>query len=293
MKFLITGAKGQLAQEFPGLLKDFNHEFLALDREALDISDPDTVMKTVSAYGPDVVVNCAAFNLVDKAEDESAAAFRVNAKGVKNLAIACKENGVLLVHYSSDYVFDGTKEDFYREEDETHPVNIYGESKLQGEQYLQEETDKFLLFRLSWVFGEGRQNFLYKLLEWSKNNSVLKVVCDQVSVPTYTKDIVSLTLFAVNRGLRGIYHLTNTGYASRYEVARYFLERMGLDNLVLPVCTDHFPLPARRPCFSAMSNRKLAAELNVEMPDWKTGVDRYVETIRTNTETGIDTGTGE
>jgi len=292
MKFLITGAKGQLGQEFPAVLKDFNHEFLALDRNALDITDSEIVARTVSSYKPDVLVNCAAFNLVDKAEEDSASAFRVNAKGVKNLAIACKQNGILLVHYGSDYVFDGTKEDFYREEDETHPVNIYGESKLQGEQYLREETDNHLLFRLSWVFGEGRQNFLYKLLGWSRENRVLKIVCDQVSVPTYTKDVVSLTMFAINRGLRGTYHLTNTGYASRYEVSRYFLERMALDNLVLPVGTDQFQSPARRPCFSAMSNRKLANELNVEIPDWQTGVDRYVESI-TRRGADIDAGTDE
>ena len=150
---------------------------------------------------------------------------------------------------------------------------------MEGERRLQDETDKFLLLRLSWVFGEGQQNFLYKLSEWAKNNRILRIVSDQISVPTYTKDIVSLTLFAINRGLRGTYHLTNSGYASRYEVARYFTERMGLDNLILPVNSDYFPVPAKRPYFSAMSNRKLADELNVEIPDWKMGIDRYIESV--------------
>ena len=149
-------------------MKDFNHEVLALDREGLDITDPDGVMKTVSQYQPDVVLNCAAYNLVDKAEEEPVAAFRVNAEGVRNLAAVCKKNNILLVHYGSDYVFDGTKEDFYKEEDDPNPVNIYGESKLEGERRLKDETDKFLLLRLSWVFGEGQQNFLYKLSEWAK-----------------------------------------------------------------------------------------------------------------------------
>jgi len=279
MKFLITGAKGQLASDFPAALKDFNHEVLALGREGLDISDPDCVMKTVSRYQPDVVLNCAAYNLVDKAEEEPVVAFRVNAKGVKNLAAVCKKNNILLVHYGSDYVFDGTKEDFYKEEDDPNPVNIYGESKLEGERRLKDETDKFLILRLSWVFGEGQQNFLYKLTEWAKKNRIIRIVSDQISVPTYTKDIVSLTLFAINKGLRGTYHLTNSGYASRYEVARYFTERMGLDNLILPVNSDYFPVPAKRPYFSAMSNRKLADELNVEIPDWKMGIDRYIESV--------------
>ena len=114
-----------------------------------------------------------------------------------------EKSNILLVHYSSDYVFDGTKEDFYTEEDEPNPVNRYGKSKLDGEIFLREETDRFLLFRVSWVFGEGEQNFLYKLSEWAKKNRVLKIVCDQISIPTYTRDIVNLSMFAIQKGLRG------------------------------------------------------------------------------------------
>jgi dTDP-4-dehydrorhamnose reductase len=140
----------------------------------------------------------------------------------------------------------------------------------------EEEIDNFLLFRVSWVF-EGKQNFLYKLLEWAKKNRVLKVVSDQISVPTYTKDIVSLTMLAINKGLRGVYHLTNSGYASRYEVARFFIERLGLNNLILPVGSDYFPSPAKRPYFSAMSNLRLSKTLDVHIPDWKVGIESYVE----------------
>jgi dTDP-4-dehydrorhamnose reductase len=279
MNILITGANGQLARDFQKELKNYNHEVTALDKKSLDISDLNVVTEAFSHYNPDIVLNCAAYNLVDKAEEDFDTAFKVNASGVKNLALMCKENNALFIHYSSDYIFDGTKEDFYTEEDEPNPINKYGESKLSGERFLIEVTDTFLLFRLSWVFGEGKQNFLYKLSEWAKENRILKVVSDQLSVPTYTRDIVSLTMFAINKGLRGIYHLTNSGYASRYEVARYFTERIGLDNLILPVTSDCFPLPAKRPYFSAMSNLKLSRALGVDIPDWRIGINRYIETV--------------
>ncbi|HGJ67181.1 TPA: dTDP-4-dehydrorhamnose reductase [bacterium] len=279
MKFLITGANGQLAKEFPEYLKDFGHEFCSFDRENLDISNIDSVLEKIENNKPDIVLNCAAYNFVDRAEDDYETALRVNAEGVMNLAIACKKNNTMLVHYSTDYIFDGLKKDFYNEDDEPNPLNKYGQSKLLGEKYLQDTMSDFLLFRVSWVFGGGRQNFLSKLLDWAKNNKVLNIVCDQISIPTYTKDIVSLTLFAINKRLRGIYHLTNSGYASRYEVARYFIEHSGLENLVLPANSKDFPSSAKRPFFSAMSNKKLSEALNVEIPDWRTGIDRYIETI--------------
>jgi dTDP-4-dehydrorhamnose reductase len=284
MKFLITGAKGQLAREFSRNLHNNNYKMTALDKETLDISDADAVSETVSYYKPDVVINCAAYNFVDKAEEDFDTAFRVNALGAKNLARACKKYNALLVHYSTDYVFDGEKGDLYTEQDEPAPVNNYGKSKLSGEKFLKEETDDFLLFRVSWVYGEGRQNFLCKLQKWAEKNRVIRVVCDQVSVPTYTEDIVRFTLKAIDEGLRGGYHLTNGGYASRYEVARYFSEKIGLDRVILPVCSDYFNLPdrltAQRPYFSAMSHSKLSQDLRLSIPDWKDGVNRFVERKR-------------
>ena len=277
MKILLTGANGQLAGEFQRLLEHYPHEVAALDRAMLDISNDEHVEQAFIAHTPDIVFNCAAYNLVDRAEQEYESAFRVNAMGVRNLARASKKMDSLLVHFSSDYVFDGTKEDFYTEEDITNPLNKYGESKLSGELFLKEETDNFLLFRVSWVFGAGQQNFLYKLLEWAKQKKLLKVVCDQISVPTCTRDIAHLTMFAINKGLRGVYHLTNSGYASRYEVARFFLEKTGMDNLVLPVRSDAFPSPAKRPYFSAMSNIKLSRALDVQIPDWRIGIESHVK----------------
>jgi len=279
MKYLVTGAQGQLAREFQKTLEKLDHTVAAFDKEGLDISDSRVVNDKITGHNPDVVINCASYNLVDKAEEDFDTACGVNATGVKNLAVSCKNKNILLVHYSTDYVFDGTKEDFYTEEDEPNPVSKYGESKLQGEQLLKQETDNFLLFRVSWVFGEGKSNFLHRLSEWARKNRTLKIVSDQVSVPTYTEDIVNVTMFALNKGLRGMYHLTNSGYASRYEFARYYLEQIEMDNLVMPVTSDYFPSPAKRPYFSAMSNRKLSQALNIDIPDWRLGVERYVNLL--------------
>jgi dTDP-4-dehydrorhamnose reductase len=284
MNFLVTGAQGQLAREFQKTLNKIDHTVVAFDREGLDISDSHVVNDKITEHNPDVVINCASYNLVDKAEEDFDTACSVNATGVKNLAVACKNKNILLVHYSTDYVFDGTKEDFYTEEDEPNPISKYGESKLQGEQLLKQEADNFLLFRVSWVFGEGESNFLHRLSEWARKNRILKIVSDQVSVPTYTEDIVNVTMFALNKGLRGMYHLTNSGYASRYEVARYYIEQMEMDNLVMPVTSDYFPSPAKRPYFSAMSNKKLSQALNVAIPDWKLGIERYLKNIREKTK---------
>jgi len=276
MRFLITGADGQLAREF---IKTHAPcpKLIALDKKSLDVSDSEAVLAAVSHFKPDVVLNCAAYNLVDMAEEDFEIAFRVNALGPKHLAQACRENNSLLVHYSTDYVFDGKKEGLYTEQDEPNPLNNYGRSKLSGEALMKEETDNFLLFRLSWVFGEGKRNFLYKLSELSKMQNVVRVVCDQISIPTYTEDIVRFTLRAIDEGLRGLYHLTNSGYASRYGVARYYAEKVGLQNLILPVTSDYFPTPARRPYFSGMSNAKISKELKIDIPHWKDAVDRFVK----------------
>lgn len=279
MKILITGANGQLAREFQRLLENYPYKVAALDREMLDVSNNGNVERAVATHSPDIVLNCAAYNFVDRAEEDPESAFRVNALGVRNLALTCRKSNSLLVHFSTDYVFDGKKEDFYTEEDYPNPVNKYGETKLSGENFLKEGSDNFLLFRVSWVFGEGHQNFLYKLFEWAKQKKVLKVVYDQISVPTFTRDIAHLTMFAINKGLRGLYHLTNSGYATRYEVARFFLERLGMDTLVLPVRSDSFPSPAKRPYFSAMSNIKLSQALDVQIPDWKIGIESYVASV--------------
>lgn len=278
MKYLITGANGQLATEFKKIFENNSSiEVLALSKEKLDITDFEKTEDVIINFKPNIIINCSAYNNVDGAESEKDLAYKVNCEGPKNLAKISSKIGALIVHYSTDYVFDGTKDDFYTEEDIPNPLSIYGKSKLEGEKAVMAETENYLIFRVSWVFGEGRQNFLFKLTEWSQKNRVIKIVSDQVSVPTYTEDIVKVTRRAIDKGLRGIFHLTNSGYASRYEVARFYMEISGKDNLVLPVPSTYFQVPAPRPYFSAMSNKKISKILDIEIPNWKNAIERYVK----------------
>ncbi len=278
MKYLILGKDGQLAKEFIKTLNKQNKELTALSHSECDISDLDIVIKFFERIKPDVVINCAAYNLVDNAEKEFWKAYNTNSLGVNNLLFASKEFKSFLITYSTDYVFDGTKEDgLYTEEDEPNPINEYGKSKLTGEKWIiDSEYDKYLIFRTSWVYGEGKQNFIYKLTQWAKNNEYLKIAYDEISVPTSTRTIVKVTLKALDNGLTGLYHLTNSGYASRYEWAKKVFEIKGLKKFIKPVSSDIFNLPARRPKFSAMSNEKLEKILNINISNWFDELEKII-----------------
>jgi len=269
MKILITGAKGQLGQEFVKKLQRENKKFLALPRDKLDISNLKQVLQVFEEYKPDVVINCSAYNLVDRAEEEKEIAYKTNAIGPKNLAFACQEYNTFLIHYSTDYVFDGKKETLYTEEDIPNPLSEYAKSKYLGEIFLKEETDRYLIFRVSWVYGEGKQNFIYKLLQWAQAQDYLKIACDEFSIPTSTRTIVEITLKAINAGLTGLYHLVNSDYASRYEWAKEVFRIKGIKKFIYPAYQADFNLPAKRPRFSAMSNEKICKNLGIKIKNWK------------------------
>jgi dTDP-4-dehydrorhamnose reductase len=277
MKFLIAGKSGQLARAFIERFEQDGTDFLAPAEKDLDITDRAKLLDVIRRTRPDVILNCAAYNLVDQAENEQEKAFAVNAAGAGFLAMAAREYGSFLVHYSSDYVFDGMKENgLYNENDSPNPLNQYGKSKLAGEKMVLEETEKNLIFRLSWVFGEGRQNFIEKLIEWSEKNAYLRVSCDEFSVPTYTKTVVDITLKALDRGLTGLCHLTNSGFCSRYEWAKLILSSTGIHKFIRPVPMDAFALPAKRPKFSAMTNSHLSGLLDLPIPSWEEAVVSFI-----------------
>jgi dTDP-4-dehydrorhamnose reductase len=210
MKYLITGKNGQLAQAFINRFEKQSIAFSAPDESQLDITNPKVVDRVVDALKPDVIINCAAYNLVDKAEQDKDAAFAVNASGPGILAQASAKQKSILVHFGSDYVFDGLKENgLYTEDDAVNPLNEYGKSKLSGEQQVAQECEKHLILRLSWVFGAGKQNFIYKLAAWAESSEYLKIACDEFSVPTSTETVVDFTLKALEQGVTGRYHLTN------------------------------------------------------------------------------------
>ena len=274
-KFLILGASGQLGMEFQQILTQRNISFFAPEEAQANITNSTNLEQLITNIKPEVVINCAAYNAVDDAEINPEPAYKVNADAVNRLAEICYHQKTKLVHYSSDYVFDGKKNGLYVEDDPALPLNVYGKSKQAGEQSVLKVLPDALVFRLSWVIGKGHQNFLYKLTQWAPKNPVLKISADETSVPTFTDDIVNYTLLALENGLHGLYHLNSSGYASRYELTRYFFKIINLKNLIIPVSVNYFNTAAQRPLFSAMSNTKLANSLNINIPQWEEGVERY------------------
>jgi dTDP-4-dehydrorhamnose reductase len=270
MKYLITGKNGQLAQAFIRRFEEQSADYSAPEEAALNITDQKSVAEAVAAFRPDIILNCAAYNLVDKAEQEKEKVLLVNAVGPEILAGAAAKRNAIMVHFGSDYVFDGMKENaLYSENDPANPLNEYGKSKLSGEERVIRECRQSLVFRLSWVFGAGQQNFIYKLKTWAQNSEYLKIACDEFSVPTYTHTVVDITLKALQQGLTGRYHLTNSGFCSRYEWAKQILKQTGIAKFIRPVSMDSFTLPAKRPKFSAMSNGKISSLLHVSIPAWE------------------------
>ncbi len=274
-KFLILGSAGQLAKEFIATLKLQETSFEAPAEEVSSITDFDCIGRMLDDEQPEIVINCAAYNAVEKAEEEPEVASLVNGQAVENLAQQCEKHGAFLVHFGSDYVFDGKKQMPYTEEDAPNPLNVYGKSKLEGEMAVRRIMSRFLLFRLSWVIGHGTQNFLYKLSGWAEKNETLKISSDEVSVPTFTDDIVRITLLALEGGLQGLYHLTSSGTASRYELAEYYIKAKNLGNKLVPVPMSTFESAVDRPLFTAMSNEKIQKKLGIKIPTWQEGVDRY------------------
>jgi dTDP-4-dehydrorhamnose reductase len=279
MKYLVIGHKGQLGIEFVRKLSLLNFDFTAVDIDELDITNKDDVIQLYRNIKPDIIINCAAYNLVDEAEKNPEPAFEVNSEAVLNLALACTELKSFLIHYSSDYVFDGTKKDgLYIESDKPNPINKYGESKLKGEQQLLESMENYIIFRLSWVFGEGRQNFIHKFINWADNSDELKIAVDEISIPTYTKDIVDVTMKSLAQGLSGLFHLTSTGCTSRFDWAKHIADILKLNVNLIPVSKEIFNLPARRPDFSAMDNSRISRKLGIEIPLWQESVEKYLNT---------------
>jgi dTDP-4-dehydrorhamnose reductase len=277
MKFLVTGKNGQLARAFIARLEQDGAACLSPEESLLDITDPSAVSGCVVSWKPDVILNCAAYNLVDKAEQEPDKAAAVNRTGPENLARAAMQQKALLVHFGSDYIFDGLKENgLYTEADPARPLNVYGRTKWEGEERVRQICDRFLVLRLSWVFGAGTQNFIHKLKTWTETSEYLKIACDEFSVPTSAATAVDCTLRALKEGLTGTYHLTNSGFCSRYEWARRILQTLGIRKFIRPVSMDSFNLPAQRPRFSAMSNASLAGILNISIPAWEEAVDAFL-----------------
>jgi len=285
VRWLLSGASGQLGRSMVCALAASPRHTLtaALDRGALDLGDRASIARTVrGAQGrADVFLNAAAFTFVDRCESERELARRVNGDGPRNLARACNDAGLLLVHISTDYVFDGKATRPYTETDQPAPASVYGHTKLEGEQAVLAESAAFLVVRTSWVFGPGR-NFVRTMIEQAgarrarRDPSSLRVVDDQFGSPTYAGDLAAGIMSLVEVGAGGLYHLANRGVATWWDVARECLDQGGFQDVAIErVRTSEFPRPAPRPAYSALDCTK-AERIGVRLPGWRDAVGAYL-----------------
>jgi dTDP-4-dehydrorhamnose reductase len=280
MKYLIAGARGQLAAEIIRALNKRSAEFVAPDESALDITDFSLVSRVMEERRPDVVINCAAYNAVDSAEKEWRKAYMINGVGVRNLSIAARAAGSVLVHFGTDYVFDGMKRSPYTISDRPSPATRYGESKLLGEMYVRDLTERFFLIRLSWVFGKGEFSFPTKVLEWASKNDRLRIVDDQVAGPAYAAHLAGAVLDLIDTGAFGLYHMTNTGHCSRYEWAKFVLEKTGWKGELVPAKSEEFNTPAKRPPFSVLDTFPLQETIGYALPTWQEATEEFLRNVK-------------
>ena len=255
-----------------------HHQVEGLGKGDLDIRDADQCMRRVADLRPDILINAAAMTNVDGCELESEEAFRVNGGGSENLAAAAAAAGSLLVYYSTDYVFDGTQKEPYRESDAPNPQSVYGKSKLQGEERARAKAPNHLILRTSWLFGCNGKNFIRTIVAAARKGDPLRVVNDQKGSPSFTRDLAARTRAMLERGCRGTYHVTNHGACSWYELAKQSVQRAGLTDVsIVPVTTQEFPRPARRPANSVLANERLEQEGFPPLRPWQEAVQDYVE----------------
>jgi dTDP-4-dehydrorhamnose reductase len=280
MKILLTGKHGLLGRDCLEVFES-HHEVMALDIQELDIADLAQVEEAVSRFRPEAIVNCAAFTLVDLCETERDKAVQGNITGPRNLALSAAYHGALLVHVSSDYVFDGRRPppNPYLEGDPTGPLSWYGRTKLEGEQAIQGITDRHVIVRTAWLYGWHGPNFLKKILKLALSPEVpeLKVVNDQYGSPTWSYRLAQQLARLLEAGGQGLYHASAEGYCTWFELTRHFLGRLGVDKPLRPCPSSDYPTPAVRPRNSILENLHLKEEsLNLMRP-WQEDVDEFVE----------------
>ena len=290
---LIFGANGQLGTDFKELFDSIGEKYIASDRNEVDITNGEFLrayIKTMHQnYKIDTIINCAAYNDADKAETEKELCFKVNTEAPVNMAKIASEIGADYITYSTNFIFDGMITNYlygdttgYTEEDEPHPLSTYAKAKYEGELLVSqvmnnpELSSKMYVVRTSWVFGKATMNFVDKIIELSKEKNELKVTDDQISSPTYSKDLAYYSWELLKSSAEnGIYHFTNDGIASKYEEAKYILDKISWQGNLIAVKREDLGLPAERPKFSKLSCKKIKEKLGITIPDWKDAIDRY------------------
>ncbi|HYQ98897.1 MAG TPA: dTDP-4-dehydrorhamnose reductase [Casimicrobiaceae bacterium] len=279
---LVTGSAGQLGFELARLLEPHG-DVVAADRARLDLADPDAIVAAVRGAKPKLVVNAAAYTAVDLAEKERELAAAVNARAPGILAEEAKRAGAVLIHYSTDYVFDGASTTPYAEDAPTAPINVYGATKLDGERAIAAVGGASLVFRTSWVYGRRGRNFLRTIERLAAERDELRIVADQIGVPNWSRTLAEATERVVAQGLpalaerAGLYHLSSTGRASWYEFAQAIVGAAAKPRVV-PITTAEYPLPAQRPAFAVLDTSRFAATFGFALPDWRDALARCLAT---------------
>ncbi len=269
MRIAITGADGQLGRSLQETLTE--DQVWALTHQDGDVTHPD-IIERIAGWEPDVVIQAAAMTDVDGCERNPDAAFRVNALGTRNVALACQHAGAAMLYVSTDYVFDGTKGEPYNEWDTPNPLSVYGASKLAGERYVEQLLDQFWIVRTAWVFRAGHQNFVATILRLAEERERLQVVDNEVGCPTYAPDLAEAIERLIRQPLYGTYHLTNAGHCSRYEFAQKIVELASLDATIEP--TDYYPRAAQPPAYAPLRNF-VGAEAGIELRPWQDALADY------------------
>ena len=273
---LITGTNGQLGYDFQRLFKSENIDFIATDVNDLDITDINKIREFVKDKNIDMIINCAAYNNVDKAEDEVELCRKLNTQAPYELSIVASEIGADFVTYSTDFVFDGAKNSPYTEEDIPNPLSVYGKTKLEGERKVLTSYDRSFVIRTSWVFGVANNNFNKQVMNWSKSKDILSIVDDQISSPTYSKDLAYYSWELIKTKKYGLYHLSNDGETSKYDQAKYVLDKINWCGTLNPAKTSDFNLKAKRAPYTKLDSSKIEKIINKKIPNWKEGIDRFL-----------------
>lgn len=279
MKVLVTGVKGQLGYDVVNELTKRGHIAIGTDIEEMDITDQNSVQTVIKETSPEAVIHCAAYTAVDAAEDNEDICRKINAEGTGNIAKVCRELDIKMIYISTDYVFDGKGERPWEPDDERNPLNVYGQTKYEGELAVQKNLDKYFIVRIAWVFGVNGKNFIKTMLNLGKTHDSLTVVNDQFGSPTYTYDLAKLLVDMAESDKYGIYHATNEGICTWYEFACEIFKQAGMNVKVSPVSSAEYPSKAKRPSNSRMSKEKLMKNGFERLPVWQDALSRYLKEI--------------
>jgi len=279
MKILVTGVKGQLGYDVVQEGEKRGLEMFGTDVDNMDITDAGQVKQVIERYKPDAVIHCAAYTAVDAAEDNQELCRKINVDGTRNIAEVCRSLDIPLMYFSTDYIFNGRGENFWNEDDEKQPLNVYGQTKYEGELAVQELVEKNFILRISWVFGKNGNNFIKTMLRLGKERGAVSVVSDQIGSPTYTYDLAKLVVDMIQTDKYGVYHVTNDRICSWYEFACEIFKQTGMDVKVTPLTTAEYPAKAARPFNSRMSKEKLEGAGFEMLPAWQDALKRYLQQI--------------